>query len=148
MKKLWGWGLVQSVIIAFVCLAVLAVILHVRFGSLRNGFQYLRGHRLLIDPPAAQVGTVNSGEVRDVLFHLTNHAEKTVRILGCETSCSCMVARGLPATMGPGETAEVVITVTFKTSGNGDFFQPLSFMTDLEGTRVPASIAATLQGGT
>jgi len=147
MKKLWGWGLVQSAIIALVCLAVLGIIAHVRFGSLRNGLQYLRGHRLLVDSPAAQLGIVNSGEVRDVIFHITNHTEKSVRILGCETGCQCMVSRGLPVAIGPGETAEVVITVSFKASGNDTFFQPLSFITDLEGTRVTASISAKIQGG-
>ena len=66
MKKLWSGGLVRSAIIALVCLSVLAIIAHVRFGSLRNGLLYLRGQRLLIDPLAAQLGTVNSGEARAV----------------------------------------------------------------------------------
>ena len=101
----------QPAIIAFVCLAVLGVIAHVRFGSLRNGLLYLRGHRLLVDPPAAQIGIVNNGESRDVLFRITNHTEKTIRILGCETGCSCMISRGLPVTISPGETAEQVLGI-------------------------------------
>jgi hypothetical protein len=94
--------------------AVFAVVLvaagfgYWRFGSTTNAVSYLNGEYILADRTVAQLGSVDPGKVFDVTFNLTNVSSKSIRLVGANCACSCLVPRSVPLDLPGGETTPVV----------------------------------------
>ena len=121
-----------TVVIAVSILVVLGAWACVRLGSLRAGFAYLAGTRMILDHQERSFGEVAGGEERTVSFRLTNFSQRPVRVLGAKTECTCMVADELPLTIGISETATLKVTVR-KGSKTGELRETIRFYTDHPG---------------
>lgn len=94
-------------------LAVLAVVLIVagfgfwRFGSTANAVAYLNGEYILADHTVEQLGPVDPGKVFDVTFNLTNVSSESIRLVGANFSCSCLLPPSMPMDFPGGETTPV-----------------------------------------
>jgi hypothetical protein len=108
-----------------------AGVAHLRFGSLPSGLAYLRGERLLINPATTHLGQVTRGESADLHFRFTNFTGRPVRILGSQSSCTCLAVTELPVTIPSGDSLDVTVGVDFSSKGD-EYRQVLTFFTDCE----------------
>lgn len=92
-------------------LAVLCLVVSLGWLVARYGFggtevllRYMRGEKVVVTPQRFELGLIKAGEtiVKETLFH--NNSSDTIRILGANTQCSCVLAEDLPATVRPGES--------------------------------------------
>jgi hypothetical protein len=74
------------------------------FGSIGSAIAYVRGDRLLPNVYTRSFGVAPSGRELSTEFKLTNWAGSPIRILGARSSCTCVLAAGLPATVQPRKT--------------------------------------------
>lgn len=105
------------------------------FGSWETGIRFIGGERLIVANGSRDLGIVRKGEHRDLVFRITNRADRAVRILGSHSECTCtVVTSGLPRTIESGETAR--IKVRFEAEGPGRrFSETVTLFTDLPSKR-------------
>ncbi len=134
----------DPVAIAFVSanvgLLALAVFALASFGSIGRAIgYYLRGETLLFDA-TEKTFAAEPGNTVHVSFELTNKGINPIRIVGCQSVCTCTVPKDLPYTLGPGQTKELVLTVEIPTqySGANHLSLPLTlFTTSSTQSRIP-----------
>ncbi len=63
------------------------------------------GQRIAVDSATKSIGVVAEGATTPLVFRLTNRGRQPARIVGWSANCNCTVPKGLPFTLGPGETA-------------------------------------------
>ena len=91
---------------AFSSLA-LALFVKMRYGSLETAAHAWRGDAILCD--LYEVAIAQPQPSQTVAFQLTNTSSQPIRLLGADSSCTCVMATGLPMDFAPGtrKTLEV-----------------------------------------
>jgi hypothetical protein len=89
----------------------------------------VRGDRITVEPPVADMGSDVAGQQREFTVHLYNHTDHTVRIVGGTTDCPCIVTGDLPVSIPPGGSVPVTVHARFKGTP-GLFQQEFFFYTD------------------
>src|SRR5579883_2831617 len=74
-------------------LAVLALWGWLQFGSISSAIGFLRGDQLIPDSYSKSFGNDVIGSSKAVIFRLSNHGNKPIRILGARTTCTCTIAQ-------------------------------------------------------
>jgi len=64
-----------------------------------------------VEPSSTFACLAREGDVVIARFTLRNVTRSPVRVMGAEASCGCMIARGLPVTLDPGEAREITLRV-------------------------------------
>jgi len=97
-RKRLSWS-VMTLIFTNVGLLALAVAAWYSFGGISQTLAYLRGDPLITDAYARSVGTIERGSNQEIVFKISNHSTRPVKILGAKTSCSCVHLDSLPLTV-------------------------------------------------
>lgn len=92
-------------------LAAAALYAQVRYGSPRAPLILLQGDALLVTPPKIDLGELDGGEARKVTLLLRNLGTTPIDVVGCRTSCTCIVTSGVPFTLCAGEQREVAFSI-------------------------------------
>lgn len=116
-------------VIAGALLTILAGVSYLRFGSVSAGLSYLAGERLIVDSRNKDFGQVGEGRDQTVRFRLTNLTGKAVRIIGAESSCTCVIAEDLPVTVQRAANATLTVAVR-KGTKPGAVNETIRFYTD------------------
>jgi hypothetical protein len=80
-------------------------------GSLALVLPFLGGERLFIEPTAIQLGDQEPGAAAEPVVRIVNSTGKQVRVVGAETSCSCVALDDLPLSIPAGESRELQFKV-------------------------------------
>jgi Protein of unknown function (DUF1573) len=107
------------------CLAASGVYL---FGSVRNALGYVNGQRLFAQPEGL-VSTV-SGQAREFSVIVSNLGKRPVRIVGAQSSCSCLIPLGPPADVPANGRCTVKVRFRPKQKQVGRFTQSIGLFTD------------------
>lgn len=85
------------------------------FGSYSIAFKYLRGERLILEPEVLVVKMSQSDSGHSVVnAEVFNYSDRSINILGANTSCSCVVTDQLPVTISAGGVFKLPITLHAK----------------------------------
>ncbi len=96
-------------------LAGLATCGWVSFGSAAVPFQYLSGRSIIVNPRVGVVDTSGGlGSVTRAKFHIINMAAKPLRLIGTQSSCTCLVTGGLSATVQSWGRHELDVAIHLK----------------------------------
>jgi Protein of unknown function (DUF1573) len=79
----------------------------------------MSGQGIAVDSATKSIGIVAEGATAPVVFRLTNRGRQPARIVGCMTNCNCTVPKGLPFTLGPGETRALELSLRAPLIQNG-----------------------------
>ena len=109
-----SWTL-STVVFTNVILACLVGVALFRFGSVGSALSCLRGDRLLANSHVKSLGTIQKGQEREVNFELTNAGNRPVKIFGGTSTCTCMLATGMPAIIQPED--HLTIGIKFRAKG-------------------------------
>lgn len=97
------------------------------FGSVGEAIAYVRGQRLFAS--ADGVVTAVEGQTQEFDLVVRNMGGRRVRILGGQSSCSCLVALGVPTDLPA--RGRLVIRVSFRPKRRtGQFSQAIRLFTD------------------
>jgi hypothetical protein len=138
-------------IVGFIALGLflfgLVLLANIGYGSVRAAIgYYLRSETVLCDSAVKSVRITDSVDKVEVRFKLANRGARAVRILGCETSCACMLPDDLPFDLQPTETRSILFTIATKTRGGTPrFSKPVVlhltlFTNNPEQSRIPLTI--------
>lgn len=83
----------------------------VEFGSLRAVVGYVQGYAVVPDSFSRDLGPIRVREKTPVQFRLTNVSGASVKVLGANTTCTCMLVSELPMVIDPGHVADFSINV-------------------------------------
>ena len=100
-----------------------------RFGSFRFALSYLQGARLQLSPVVNLVGTHQVGDHFETTITIRNHNRRKTTIVGALSDCSCVAYRGLPATIPPGGTITLPVSIRFKRDTD-DWRQSITYLTN------------------
>jgi hypothetical protein len=122
--SVWASRLIGVVVLslAFVLWSV------VQFGSPSVAISYFRGERLVVDQPTLSVEEGKAGDVRNVEFTVRNIGRSPIRVVGANTSCTCVVFSDLPLTV-PGRGFHV-LKLAAKYRAQGDLLQAVTYYSD------------------
>lgn len=82
-------------------------------GSVSLALAKLRGDRLLITPPVADLGSHTAGSLVHAQVAIINITERPLRLVGGTTDCRCITTADLPVTVPPGGSVTIRIQVGF-----------------------------------
>jgi hypothetical protein len=99
------------------------------FGSTSSALAYLRGHRLIPDAYTKSFGAATTDERPSVNFLLTNWTEQPIKVLGANSSCTCLVTSDLPFVVPPKGRALLKVGARAK-SRSGPYAERLRVITD------------------
>jgi hypothetical protein len=111
------WARLKSLVIA-ASIASACMIMSIAWawttcGSIERAVDYyLRGRTLILDSHEKSFGTTAPGARSKVSFRLTNWDSEPIRILGCQSSCTCLIRDDLPFAIPAGETRDFSVAVT------------------------------------
>lgn len=110
-----GW-LLKSLTGVAIILGLLTAVVIWYFGSLAPAVAYIKGDRLLIHPTEISFGEAYPGEKRTLHFRLWNFTGGPVRLLGTNSTCSCLTTESFPLVITEGErrTLEVVVSAPYR----------------------------------
>src|SRR6202034_3578924 len=60
-------------------------------------------------------GVATPGDRIDAFFMLANRGNDSIRILGCNASCNCVIPNDLPFTLGPSEKRKFFVSIHMPT---------------------------------
>jgi hypothetical protein len=86
-----------------------------------DAFARLRGESVSLSPAVADAGEGVSRETHEITYHLRNHTDHEIRVIGARADCRCVTTRDLPLTIPPGESRPVGIGVRY--GGRSGSFQ-------------------------
>jgi hypothetical protein len=90
------------------------------YGSIGRAVRYhLRGETLFVDSTEKSFGVAAWGETRNVTFKMVNCGPTPIRILGCNSPCSCLVQNNFPFTIPENGTRDLVIPVRLSRREDG-----------------------------
>lgn len=98
-------------------------------GSVPAAVAHIRGETIVADPEVTDVGEGRLGEFHPFSLNLTNYADKTVRIVGGTSDCSCVATTKLPIDIPPKERRSIDVRVRF-TGSAGEFRRRFVLHTD------------------
>ncbi|HWE37483.1 MAG TPA: DUF1573 domain-containing protein [Isosphaeraceae bacterium] len=101
----------MSVATAGLVLLVLSAWALYAFGSISMALDFVAGERLLVDEHRKSFGSLASGQSSSLEFTVNNMTGHTVRIIGCQSKCTCTMAQGLPMSIPSSERRVVRILI-------------------------------------
>ena len=101
-----------------------------RFGSLSHTLAYARGVRLLADEPTMDLGPMEAGSRMTFAFRLTNLTGRPIKLIGAQTSCSCMVVDDLPTTIPPLQSRAIPVGIEAPSQADMPASGSVRFFTD------------------
>jgi len=105
-----GTALMSAGLIALATACLVGWML-VRFGGVSAGLTYLSGERVFVVPANVRLGSIAKDDQRIIRLSLQNQSDRSIRILGQETSCSCSVVGGLPDVLPAGSTCPLDLKI-------------------------------------
>ena len=81
------------------------------FGSAAAFSAALRGDSFAVTPATIDLGAVKVGSERTVAFSVRNLSNVQVRVVGAQTSCTCVTTGTLPMSVPPGAERDVSVRV-------------------------------------
>ena len=82
------------------------------YGSIGRAVGYhLRGETLFLDSNEKSFGVIEWGETSSVTFKMINCGPAPIRILGCQSPCSCLVRDDFPFTIAGNGVRDFVIPI-------------------------------------
>lgn len=121
--------ILTTVVLTSLGLAAFVAWAWITFGSISTALAFTAGQRLVLDPSIVAFGQVDVGSEATVEVGLINLTGHPVRLLGAQSSCTCAVASGLPATVPPSGRHPIRVTVRGGTR-QGDIAEAVSIFTD------------------
>jgi hypothetical protein len=91
----------------------------------------LRGEAIAVEPAVVDLGTDLLGKVHRFTVQIHNHSDRSIRIIGGTSNCSCMAIDDLPVLILAHETVSVSAVTAFKGTA-GMFQNEFIFYTDDE----------------
>jgi hypothetical protein len=104
------------------CMIVIVLALW-QFGSLEVARAYAKGYVVWPDTNVKSLGHVTVGQKLQVGFRLKNLTAQPVQILGCKTTCSCVLAEKLPMVVGSHEATTLTFTISPREGNIGKPFR-------------------------
>jgi hypothetical protein len=98
-------------------------------GSVPQALGRIRGETVVLPDRIVQAEPGRPGEPRTVLVRVANRAAHPVRVIGGTADCSCLTTQDLPATIPPGETVAVRVTI-HPGAKPGEWFRVVKLLTD------------------
>ena len=108
-----------------------------QFGSAEAALAYYRGERLSVLPRLVDVGEGFPGDDRTENIQLVNHTDRSIRVVGGTSDCSCIVTHDLPIAIPAGETRTISITIHLPAAA-GMFTHKAVLLTDYDKARMIA----------
>jgi Protein of unknown function (DUF1573) len=105
-----AWPISATLAILLTCGGV-ALATVVRFGSIHKAIQYANGLRLSVDETTKSFGVAAPGQRLGVSFTLTNLGGEPIRVLGCQTDCSCVAVDADPFDLEAGRPRKFDISI-------------------------------------
>ena len=102
------------------------------YGSPQAAFAYLRGEPIAVMPTHLDVGSGASGTVLQSRVEVKNWSDRTVRVVGGTSDCSCVTHRDLPVSISPGESRWVTVELRVPRSDPGRLTKRAELFTDHE----------------
>jgi len=99
------------------------------FGSVGSASAYLRGDGLIPDSYTMSFGTATAAERPSVAFALRNYTKQPIKVLGTNSSCTCLVTSGLPVVVPPNGRAVLTVSARAK-SRLGSYTERVRVLTD------------------
>ncbi len=112
-----------------VILGAVAGISSLIFGSPSAALARFRGEAIAVEPATTDVGEGVVGESKRFSIRLTNYADRSIRIVGGTTTCSCIATESLPLELAPRATAAVDVEIHFR-GAPGVFRHRFSLLSD------------------
>ncbi|MBI3837623.1 MAG: DUF1573 domain-containing protein [Planctomycetia bacterium] len=104
-----------------------------KYGSFAAALGYLRGRQLLILPEVLDLGDGELGERRAARLQIVNLTDRPAKLLGANSSCSCLVLpKDVPAEIPGHESRWLPIVLAFSGKG-GEFWQIVTVYSDVAG---------------
>lgn len=103
IRKRLPW-IFQVLIVAGLVLAGVSTWGYARFGSIGSALAFARGDRLIAETKSLSFGPVLAGPTIQQHTRLTNYSNRTIKLVGSNASCSCVLSEDLPLTLAPGES--------------------------------------------
>jgi hypothetical protein len=101
----------------------------INFGSLRLGWLYASGARVLVDPSVVTIWNARPGERRVVYFQIRNLTTRSVEVLGLRKSCECISTDSLPLSLPPRGAKEVHVVLDLPKQLPSESEQPIAYHT-------------------
>lgn len=105
-----SWITMTAVAVCVGLIAALAAA-SATFGSIPSSFAYLRGDRLILRTATQSFGILEQGSKSFVTFELVNMTDRLVKLIGANSSCTCVVADDLPTSIPAGARKNLRIQV-------------------------------------
>ncbi len=80
---------------------ILMIVATIRYGTLPNAIDAIRGETLIARPQSRFFGILRPGQKIEAEYSLTNLSSRSVRLLGSRTTCTCTVTSPLPKSLNP-----------------------------------------------
>ena len=112
---------ILGVIAAIFLVAVFIAALRIEFGSIGNAIAYFDGQGVTVDRVVQDLGTVDPDKVIDVTFNLVSLREQPLRIVGANSTCTCVLPPEIPMTLQP--FVSTPLTFKFSTPEPSQRFQ-------------------------
>jgi len=93
-------------------LLVAFLFMYYRFGGIRFALRYLRGERIVVIAPEADLGTIPSGVVTHATFAIKNLTSEKITVYGADVDCSCVRPVGFPVTIDSHFTERFQLAIT------------------------------------
>jgi uncharacterized membrane protein YjjP (DUF1212 family) len=114
-----GWPVgpaVRAVAVAGLLLVGSVVLASARYGSVTAALAAAWGEPVALTPDRLTLGLVPAGGTVERSLRVTNLSADPVQVVLAESNCSCVAVSGLPATVAPGDWADLPVTVTVSTT--------------------------------
>jgi len=119
-----------------------------QFGSIKDALLYVNGSRLYVSNPTVYLDRVEPGVEQLVEFRIVNHMQRSFRVIGCTTSCSCTTLETLPVSI-PASGDRVIKLRYIPKSGSVDRVSIRLFTDNPSTPEIPLRIdAEPLHSGT
>lgn len=120
----WTLGTVAVVLTAVTAFGIY------QYDSPDTALARLRGEAVVVEGAPIDFGTAAPGDRIESVVRARNLSDHPIRLIGGTSDCSCLSTEGLPVTIGPGEAAEVPVTLVVPRSADGRFQRSVEFLTD------------------
>ena len=119
------FGIAAALVLVVAGLAIV----HWKFGSLANAAAYADGKAVRVDQPVQDLGVVEPQQAIKITFNVTNLQGEPLRIVGANSTCSCVLPPEVPLTLQPLVATPLALTF-FAPEAGQPFEQKVSLYLD------------------
>lgn len=117
------------------------------YGSVEDLLAHLRGRPIGFSE-YVDFGTVRAGTTAEKSIAITNYSDRSVRLIGGTSDCSCVTTSQMPVTIPPGESTSIILRLNTPTGKGGSFTRTADLWTDAPGmVKLRLTLACFLNGG-